>query len=361
MSRKRQLGVEEWSFLKELFNTLEENGVKCPILRNYEDLPVRIGNDLDIFVSRQDLAVAENVLYDLVKKHRGCLVKRFKKDSFTAWWLRIGEAPLLHIDLFNGAFYWRGRRFASDQSIIDNTNKHIVGFTIPRPAHQAFSMYVTSLIWGCFYQSKYGAKISDLLCDEREALYFQDMIQRNFYLAKDAPFDFTDKPDKEVVVNYVKLLRKSVRLRWLKRFNLKEAFAVARYWLWEFINLARPAGSWALVAEKSGATADELMKSEMMNLYGECSNIYYNGKIGIAWLWFRVRHVQRRMARNEFVFVHTLNDQIKSSAYWMFGRPDFVIVDNLKPDSLLQSKGYEKCERMRCVWVVQRMKHLKSD
>ena len=166
---------------------------------------------------------------------------------------------------------------------------------------------------------------------------------------------------KEVVVNYVKLLRKSVRLRWLKRFNLKEAFAVARYWLWEFINLARPAGSWALVAEKSGATADELMKSEMMNLYGECSNIYYNGKIGIAWLWFRVRHVQRRMARNEFVFVHTLNDQIKSSAYWMFGRPDFVIVDNLKSDSLLQSKGYEKCERMRCVWVVQRMKHLKSD
>jgi len=349
MGADRDLTDSEWVFLLAFFDRLSEAGISCPILRNYETLPQQIGNDLDVFISRKHLRKAEVLLADEVAKHDGVLIKKFKKDSFTAWWMRIGDAPLLHIDLFNGAFYWRGRCLENDDAVIDGVSKDTKGFTIPRPAHQAFSMYVTSLIWGGFYKAKYGATISKLLSDDSETDYYDQMMQRNFSAAGKAPFSYDENPDKKVALNYAQLMRECLRWRWFKKLRPVGIYTIARYWSWEVLNLWKPAGDWVLVSEEE--QTNELIRSELIKTYGGAVSVSYHGKGLIQWLWFRAKQIQRRMARNELVLVCVDDRTVKS----LINKPGcdarYMVVGDDLLNELVASGNYRKQDGMKSVGV----------
>ncbi|MEO1858121.1 MAG: hypothetical protein ABGY95_12265 [Rubritalea sp.] len=350
MSKIRNLTNEEWQFLEELLTSLHVLGIICPILRNYESLPGQIGNDLDIFVPRSRLKEVEGIFCAMVTSHGGELVKKFKKDTFTAWWVRIGGAPLLHVDLFNGAFYWRGRQLESDEAVRAGTRKHILGFDIPRPAHQAFSMFVTSLIWGGFYKAKYGSVINSLLADENEAAYFESMMLRNFPTAPKSPFCFDESPPEKLAVPYARSLRNDVKLRWLKTFKLSELYAISRYWCWEILNLCRPSGEWVLMVEGQEAAMDGVMDGELMSTYGgETVMSYDDVGGGLHWLWFRLRHIQRRMARNELVFVQVKATVALKVLKRLGGRPDQILAESSLLEPLGCLKSYSK--ENESVWV----------
>ena len=349
MAADRDLTDAEWVFLLAYFNRLSDAGITCPILRNYETLPQTIGNDLDVFISRNHLREAEDLLIDEVAKHGGVLIKKFKKDSFTAWWMRIGDAPLLHIDLFNGAFYWRGRCLEKDDAIIDGVRSDRKGFTIPRPAHQAFSMYVTSLIWGGFYKAKYGATISKLLSDDSESDYYDRMIQRNFSSAGEAPFGIDESPDKKVGSAYAEMMRQCLRWRWIKKMRPMELDTIGRYWCWELLNLCKPAGDWVLVSEAEQTS--ELTQAEIIQTYGGTGTVSYQGKGLIRWLWFRVRLIQRRMARNELVFVCVDVFTLKSIINKPGCDAKYLVAGDELLNELAASGNYRRQEGMKSVGI----------
>lgn len=211
MSRGRDFYDAEWTCLQNWLSSLKDAGIDAVVLRNYDNLPARVGNDLDVFIRRSDLKKAEKALIEQVGLSGGKMVKKFRKDSFTAWWMKIGDAPLLHIDLFNGAFYWRGRLLETDNQIITHMRSHTLGFNIPSPYHQAFSMFVTSLIWGGFYQERYAKTLGKLLSDESEKVRFDGLIQKNFGDAGAPPFTFEDRPTRKCVNKYVQACMRARR------------------------------------------------------------------------------------------------------------------------------------------------------
>lgn len=349
MGVDRELTDLEWDFLLALFEALSKAGICSSILRNYETLPKTIGNDLDIFIPREKLRKAEMIFIEVVVNHDGVRIKKFKKDTFTAWWVRIGSSPLLHIDLFNGAFYWRGRRLENDDAVVDGSIAAPLGFMKPRPAHQAFSMFITSLIWGSFYKAKYGGEIIKLLRNPAEREYFDQMMDRNFQLAKTPPFEFEETPSLEVSRAYANQLRKSVQWRWLKKVKFREMYCILRYWLWEVLNLLRPSGDWMMASEEEDLS--ELFQSELMNIYGECTEMTYSGGGLLSWLWFRLRYVQRKMARNALVVVHAKYSEIVSIVNKPFGKPT-MIDDKLVQlmDKKMRKHYFQKDEFLSKLW-----------
>lgn len=322
MSRGREFCEEEWRFLQSLLKAFSDAGIAAPILRNYDGLPRHVGNDLDIFITRLDLARAEEILIEQVSLSGGQMIKKFRKDSFTAWWMRIGDSPLLHIDLFNGAYYWRGRQLESDEQILKNMKTHSLGFHIPSPFHQAFSMFVTSLIWGGFYQDRYGETMEMLLVNDEERERFDSLMEKNFGGAGSIPFAFNDKPASECVKKYVQELRGGIRWRWFKKAKPKEWYCVLRYWLWEILNLVRPSGDWLIATEEDDLCG--LFASELMHTYGGYTELRYSRRGPLSWLWFRLRYVQRRMARNELVIVRVKKENITETVKKLLGRPTLI-------------------------------------
>lgn len=329
MNRNRDLWAEEWHFFKAFLQALEKEGISSPVLRNYESLPAQVGNDIDVFVSRAQLAKAELIFRECVALHKGVLIKKYRKDTFTAWWVRIGKAPLLHIDLFNGAFYWRGRILESDANVSNGMLRHDLGIFVPRPAHQAFSMFITSIIWGGFYKFKYGSQIQELLGVGAEKEYFDSMMKRNFDQGYPIPFEFDEEPNKKLIGDYKSILRSSVKWRWLKRFRIGELLKISRYWGWEVLSILSPSGRWCLIDENLDIREDDLPINDPLSLYGAVIEYKYTKDSWTRWLWYRIRYVQRRMARNEFILVRTSADNISRILKRRGGCADFVITSEV--------------------------------
>jgi len=358
VSGDRKLFPEEWYFILALVGALKESGIVCPILRNYETLPDRVGNDIDVFIPRSELKRAEGIFKKHVSLHSGVLVKKYQKDTFMAWWVRIGNAPLLHIDLFNGAFFWRGRCFELDESVSETTREHSLGITVPRPSHQAFSMFITSLIWGGFYKSKYGTEICQLLSDKEELRYFNGMMKTNFPKAFPIPFDFVESPDARLIKEYTKNLRGNLKWRWLRKCNLIEMYRVMRFWWWEILSLWNPSGRWCLVDDSMDVSEDNLLISDPLNLYGAVLEYSYQKESALSWIWFRLRHLQRRMARNELILVKVPLKKIAKIFDQVGGYPDFIMIGNNADTEFISKNGayfqystehtvWEKSERKR--------------
>lgn len=167
-------------FLESLLSAWDRENCEPILLRNYEGVPNRIGNDLDVFIPRSRVSDSMRVLRRVVS-HSGLFVCHVhERDYFTAIWLGWkGSSETLHIDLYHGAATWHGVPFL-DEEKLKNEAMRFGPWRVPRPAHEALISGLASVLWGGFFKKAYKGRINQLLSDSCEQKEFKSVLISRF-------------------------------------------------------------------------------------------------------------------------------------------------------------------------------------
>jgi thymidylate kinase len=273
--RRRLLSTVERKLFEKFFERLGAASIPAILLRNYEDFPAQIGHDLDVFFRRADLSRAVEVLWNVLRERGGEVLHIHKRDYLLAVWFRAaGDEPqVIHLDFYHGAFTWHGLSYLSENELLASS-RNFGKFKVPRPAHEAVSLFLTSLLWGNFYKIRYRERIHSLLQLPGEAAEFSRLLGREFGPMAQPPVDFSDQPESasREMGSYAKRLRKSFKARSFLRRPLRSIFAVARYWWGEFRTVIRPPGLCIAILGPDGSgksTVIQAVRERVEYYFGE--------------------------------------------------------------------------------------------
>jgi thymidylate kinase len=172
----RELAQIEKTFLSLLFRKLHMKGIPFSLIRNYEGLPDKIGNDLDIYVPSANWNAARSILSESIHESSGLELKTYRLSYFSAHWIDLGAFQPLHIDLYPGAFTWKGWTYVSDGELLGNM-RLVRGYPTFRKAYEALNLFATSLIWGGFFKPVYAEKIKKLTESVDNRIRFFELLK----------------------------------------------------------------------------------------------------------------------------------------------------------------------------------------
>jgi thymidylate kinase len=159
--------------LVALFQSLNREGIKYCVLRDYEGLPQEFRSDLDCLVNAEDRFAFQSILTEIAAQRGWHLVKHVRK--YALWFFYFypahtgGEGRfILHVDLFY-TIAWKGFTYLTAQDITRERMSHKTFYT-PRPCHEAAVLLLKDLLHvGCVRQ-KYRARIQSLIQQDAAGL-----------------------------------------------------------------------------------------------------------------------------------------------------------------------------------------------
>ncbi|HEY2343208.1 MAG TPA: hypothetical protein VGH90_09280, partial [Chthoniobacteraceae bacterium] len=240
----RRLSTTEQHFFARYLAALEAAGIPCLILRNYDEFPESIGNDLDLFVPRGDLTRAVDLFRETLRTGGGRLFLSNPRDYvFDLRFSMDGTvASVLELDLFHGAFTWHGQPYLESGKLLGDAVKCPNGFRVPRPAHEALNLVLVSLLWGGFFKERYRARIVERLSTSEE----REELERCVDWAFGCKLGFDPcapvSPSKDEVKAAAVRLRRALMKRSFERDGTKAMARWARHWLAELGTVFRPLG-----------------------------------------------------------------------------------------------------------------------
>ena len=144
--------------LKELFARLNRSGIRYCVLRDYEDLPERIGNDIDLLVDPGGRKRFRECLVGAAQATGWRLVKSPARFHFCSYWLASDQDySVVHLDVWS-LLNWKGICFAPNDSIL-NRRKGFRGFYIPDSDIEVGSYVIKDLIQNGAVKDKYKTRI----------------------------------------------------------------------------------------------------------------------------------------------------------------------------------------------------------
>lgn len=179
MSR-RPLTSEQRLWVERFFAGLHAEGIDFLVLRGGNSLPSHIeGNDIDILLQQKNLVSARRVLERLLPDCGLRLVHTHKRSYFSAFWLASVHAPEsapLHIDLYPGAFTWKGLSYlGADVALKNKVFRANIPFS--SASHEATNLLLTSLLWGGFIKKPHAERASLLLSDPKVRLESEEILR----------------------------------------------------------------------------------------------------------------------------------------------------------------------------------------
>jgi thymidylate kinase len=273
--RGRPLSPVEREFFEKFFRRLADSQVVSVLLRNYENFPAEMGNDLDVFFRRADLQKAVRIFRKTLRESGGEWLHVHERDYVLAVWFRAGrDAPsAIHLDFYHGAFTWHGLAYLNDDELLA-ASRQWQQFKIPRPAHEAANLFLTSLLWGGFFKARYHEQIRTLLAAPEEKAEFERIVGRRFGAANRPAFIFVreQNPTDKEMRRYAKRLRRAFRLCSFRRNPFVAAFRMSRYWLKELADVFSPPGIHIAVMGPDGSgksTVIDALKIRIGYYFGE--------------------------------------------------------------------------------------------
>ncbi|MCX5751415.1 MAG: hypothetical protein NT099_07090 [Candidatus Saganbacteria bacterium] len=197
-------------FLRQLFIRLNDAKVDYCVLRNYEDLPEKIGNDIDLWVNKNQQDRFKQVLVDTMNNLGWDLIAYFFKLRAIGsgdYFIKKEDPSLtiLHLDLC--FYHWKGLAFFDENAPLNKTVKTEKGFYVPLPGVEASILLLKSLIYSGHVQEKYKKRIID----------FSNKDPDSFLLSIQKPFGCqTAKSILDLAKrgDWHKLEKKTTLLRW---------------------------------------------------------------------------------------------------------------------------------------------------
>jgi thymidylate kinase len=136
-------GAPGWpaTFLGELADALDRAGVRWLILRNHQDLPDRIGHDVDIIVHPDDAATVELVIRGVVSRDDLFLVRSYvgiEHHSFDVAASDLTGRLFLHVDI-QTSMQFRGRRLI-DADVLLADRRRSGRVWVPSPGVEGYAL-----------------------------------------------------------------------------------------------------------------------------------------------------------------------------------------------------------------------------
>lgn len=146
-------------FLSQFFSRLNEEKITYCVLRNYEELPERVGNDVDIWIKDKHREKLHSIIKDLAHTLDYTL-------DYTPRLTLLGEGDYFLIKEINGKFniihldcwtyiHWKGICFIDELVIEKNLLWHKDLFFIPSPGIRASIMLLKDLLQHGRVKDKY--------------------------------------------------------------------------------------------------------------------------------------------------------------------------------------------------------------
>ena len=296
--RGRLLSTAERGFFENFFARLDRAGLPVILLRNYENFPAAIGHDLDVFFRPADVPDAAAIFREVLHAGGGAVLHVHERDYVLAVWFRAArdEPRAIHLDFYHGAFTWHDLPYINEQELI--TGSRAWGnFRTPRPAHEALNLFLTSLLWGGFFKSRYGERIGALLKAPEEAAEFFRVLEREFgartaLSAKPRAGELVGEavrfPVGEEMQPYAARLRRWFKVRSFLRRPLTTPLRLGRYWLKELGTVLSPPGICIAVLGPDGSgksTVIQAVKERIEYYFGETKDRHWRphflGDVGV--------------------------------------------------------------------------------
>lgn len=155
--------------IRSMFASVNELNIQYCILRNYENLPETVGNDIDILVHERDCELFTECIHQAAKtlgwkstytrrKHQFFTIVLHKSLCDNIYSLKLD----VWIDLA-----WRGVPYVDAEYVLSNTREYKM-FNIPRPGCEAAITSMKELTGGGNIPPKYYKRIKSFLLEDEE-------------------------------------------------------------------------------------------------------------------------------------------------------------------------------------------------
>ena len=151
----------------ELFLRLGGAEVLYCVLRNYEDLPERIGNDIDMLVHPKHVKAFRRCLLRAAQDTGWVLIKKPSRFGFESFWFKkVSAHEFVEIDVWV-ILHWRSIPWSSSEWILEN-RKRVKEFYVPSAVAEAGTLLVKDVIQTGAIKPKYLKKIREVALKKPE-------------------------------------------------------------------------------------------------------------------------------------------------------------------------------------------------
>jgi thymidylate kinase len=153
---------QDWvaPLLRALFGALDDDGVRWLVLRNQEDLPDRVGHDVDIVAHPEDAGRVDSVVRAVVRE-RGLFLFRVHRgvehDTFDVAASDLGGRLLLPIDVHN-ALRYRGRLLVNPEDLLAHRQR-VGGLWGLDPGMEGYSLLLHAAVRKRALKDKYADRL----------------------------------------------------------------------------------------------------------------------------------------------------------------------------------------------------------
>ncbi len=158
---------ETAEFLMAVFGRWNANDVRYCVLRNYENLPHDVGNDLDLLVAPSDIKKLRADVVAAAAENGWRLIKDIKRSSYhSLWMVSVDLKEVLHIDAWTSC-NWKGIAFADTTAVLKR-RRRVDSFYVPAPVDEACDLLLKDLLATGRVRRKYSERIASTA--ERQAV-----------------------------------------------------------------------------------------------------------------------------------------------------------------------------------------------
>jgi len=158
-------------FVLTLAAELDAASTRWMILRNHQDLPDRVGHDVDIIVHPGDAATVDPLLRALVRREGLALLRAYagiEHETFDVAAADLGGRLLLHVDVQTAARY-RGRLLVDADDLL-RQRRRVDRLWVPTPAMEAYALLLHAALHKHQLKPKYAQRLTELRLADTDGL-----------------------------------------------------------------------------------------------------------------------------------------------------------------------------------------------
>lgn len=209
-------------FLKNSFLEINNNNLNYCLLRNYHDLPEKIGNDIDILVDILDLKYTEEIFLKNAEILKFIFLKKIIRYGYVGLYFYSPDLnEIILIDLFY-KLQKRWNSYADVKYILSKRTRYKQFFVI-NPTHEIYTIALKEILTYNFVREKYLERFSDIRIDEKEFM----IVSNGFLKSK-------NKKDLLLLINSNRIFNSKFKISF-KRINLLFLFRNFTLYIWYFI------------------------------------------------------------------------------------------------------------------------------
>ena len=168
-------------FVSSLFAEFNKQKIRYCVLRNYDDLPGAVGNDIDMWVRTTQALDFRGILFSVAKELNWELIRYLPWVNYKGgryFFIKQNERHVVvHIDVFN-YLSWKGLSYIDESVIAGRLLLHPNGFFIPSPGVEASILLLKTLFFEGKVLEKYRQRIIDF--SNKDPKTFVESVSKPF-------------------------------------------------------------------------------------------------------------------------------------------------------------------------------------